>query len=134
MEAIEKIESAVPDTEIRTMRRLEVGDVIHQGDVYLHRVADEHPRGELLGTRQIAVGTTVGSRHIVEGERVSVFAGARLPAWFGKDAPADLLGPVVVAEAPFVLTHPEHAHHRLPAGVYQTTYQQDYATQQRVQD
>lgn len=136
-EQLEKITKAAPDTELRICRRAEIGKtVIHQGDVYLHRVADEHPRGKELGTRQVAVGTTVGSRHVVEGA-VEVFEGTKLPR--GVKAPdwcqvSDLLGPVVVAKEAFTLTHPEHAHHRLPAGTWQVTYQADYSTRQRVQD
>lgn len=134
---IEKIAKAKPDRNLRINRRNDVGSVpVHQGDVYLHRVADDHPRGDKLGTRQVAVGTTVGSRHIVEGD-VEVFAGKKLPP--GVKVPSwtterDLLGPVVVAKEAFTLTHPEHAHHRLPAGTYQVTYQADYTTRSRVQD
>ena len=43
-------------------------------------------------------------------------------------------GPVVVASEPFVLEHPEHAHHALPAGTYQVTYQWDEAAMARVAD
>lgn len=135
--AIEKITKSVPDTATRICRRLDIGTAIHQGDVYLHRVADDHPRGEPLGTRQVAVGTTVGSRHIIEGDDVEVFAGkalppsVKVPAWTTE---RDLLGPLVVAKEAFTLTHPEHAHHRLPAGTYAVTYQADYTTRSRVQD
>lgn len=143
MNAETKIEDAVkavadckPDVELRVTRRIEIGTVLHQGDVYLHKVAYNHARGEKLGTRQVAVGTTVGSRHIVEGA-VEVFEGKELPP--GVKAPgwcreSDLLGPVVVATETFTLTHPEHAHHQCPAGTYQVTYQADFSTQGRVQD
>lgn len=136
-EAVEKVTNTTPDAEVRTARRIEIGHAIHQGDVYLHRVADDHPRGKELGSRQVAVGTTVGSRHVVEGDGVKVFAGQKLPP--GVEEPAwvqqgSILGPVVVAEGPFNLTHPEHAHHALPKGTYQVTYQADFATQQRVLD
>ena len=42
-----------------------------------------------------------------------------------------LLGPVIVADEAFTLTHPEHAHHRLPAGIYQVGYQLDVSEQER---
>lgn len=135
--AFEAINTAKPSPEVRTCRRIEVGFVVQQGDCYLHRVKDSHPHGSELGTRQVAVGTTIGSRHVVEGEGVSVFAGTKLPPGF-KEAPAlrqgSLLGPVVVADEPFVLTHPEHAHHRLPVGVYQVTYQADFVSMRAVVD
>jgi len=133
MEAIEKIQKAVPDTETRVCRRIGIGHAIHQGDVYMHRVLANHPRGKPLGTRQVAVGTTVGSRHVVEGADVAVFAGkAFQPSQKRKEE--SLLGPVVVATDTFTLTHPEHAHHVLPAGTYQVTYQWDDTTMGRVAD
>lgn len=135
--AIERITETPADTEMRTCRRIELGTAIQQGDVYLHRVADDHPRGKRLGTRQVAVGQQVGARHIADGDGVEVYAGdalppgLRCPEWA---QPGDMLGPVIVADRPFCLAHPEHAHHSLPAGVYQVTYQLDYSTRQRVQD
>lgn len=136
MEAIEAITKAVPETDLRICRRIEIGKAIHQGDVYVHRVADDHPSGAALGSRQVAVGSQVGARHIADGPLV-VLAGVRLPPtvtepdWVEKGA---LLGPVVHASGPWTLTHPEHAHHRLPAGTYQVTYQADATTRRRVVD
>lgn len=138
MQELEAIQKAVPDTEVRNTRRIEIGSAIHQGDVYIHRVKDNHPRGERWGTRQVAVGTGIGSRHCAEGDGVSVFAGKAYPEGFiqptGLQDKAALLGPVVEASGPWTLTHPEHAHHNLPAGTYQVTYQADLATMQRVVD
>lgn len=134
---LSKIESAKPDVEVRVCRNLPIGKALHQGDVYLHRVADSWPRGERLGTRQVAVGSTVGARHVAEGDGVEVFAGTDLPASVEPYENVDesaYLGPVVVAPQGFTLTHPEHAHHRCPAGVYQVTYQVDPVAQRRVQD
>lgn len=134
---VDKVRTHKADSELRVTRRIEIGMVIHQGDVYLHRVDDEHPRGRMLGTRQVAVGTTIGSRHVVEGDGVNVYEGKKLPSWVKVPewcSEADLLGPVVVVDDTCTLTHPEHAHHRIPSGTYQTTYQADFATRQRVQD
>lgn len=134
---LDAISKAPPDTAVRACRRAVAGEtVIHQGDVYLHRVADGHPRGKALGTRQVAVGTTVGSRHIVDGP-VSVYEGKALPPGFKVPdwtTAQEMLGPLVVADEPFTLTHPEHSHHELPSGCWQVTYQADYSTRQRVQD
>ncbi len=136
MEAIAKIANTIPDTEVRVCRRLDLGDVLHQGDVYLHRVADDHPRGAELGTRKVAVGEGEGSNHIVEGH-VCVYRGAKFPpavdASWARENP-DCLRPVVVADEECVVTHPKHSHHRIPSGVYQVTYQRDEATRQRVVD
>lgn len=134
---LDLIASSVPDIEVRNCRRIEIGSATHQGDVYVHRVADDWGRGELLGTRQVAVGSDIGSRHIAEGDGVALYAGKKLPDYMAPHPdiePGDLLGPVVVATGAWMLTHPEHAHHRLPAGTYQVTYQGDLLTRRRVVD
>lgn len=131
-EKLQAVLSHAADVAVRICRRIPIGRAIHQGDVYLHRVPDNWPRGRELGTRQVAVGQTQGARHIVEGGGVRVFAGEKLPdsfrapAWLGTFDPKRIfLGPVVAADEPITLAHPEHAHHKLPAGVYQVTYQGD---------
>lgn len=134
-QALSKIESHPAIPELRT-EAAKIGEVLHQGDVYLTRVPKTWPRGDLLGTRQIAVGTNVGSRHVVEGD-VKVYAGKRLPDGFNLPDGAqisDLLGPVVEAGSETILTHPEHAHHALAEGDYQVTYQWDMTTMRRVRD
>lgn len=137
-EAVERIGNAECDTDIRTTRRIEIGHAIQQGDVYVHRVPDSHPHGKRIGkgTVQVALGTGNGARHCAEGA-VEVFEGTSLPE--GVAAPmdveaAEIIGPVVLAREAWTLTHPEHPHHRMPAGVYQVTYQYDPKTMRRVQD
>lgn len=135
-DVVKTITAAVPDTTVRVLRRIEVGAVIHQGDVYLHAVAADWPRGNERGSRQVAVGSTVGARHVAVGnvqvyDGKSLPVGVKIPAWTTID---EILGPVVVASSTWTLKHPEHAHHKLPAGTYQVTYQADYTTRRRVQD
>lgn len=137
---IGRIEKHAPETETRVARRMEIGVVSHQGDVYVHRVADDHPHGQSIGTRQVAVGNTQGARHVAEGD-VDVLEGKQLPPTFqpptwlrGQDPEPIFLGPVVVARSTWTLTHPEHAHHRMPAGTYQVTYQADARARARVAD
>lgn len=136
---IETITTHPADTEQRIARRVDVGRVAaHQGDIYVHRVADDHPRGAAWGSRQVAVGQNKGARHIAEGA-VEVFAGdpacaASMMPSFDADQRAACLGPVVVAKDKWTLTHPEHAHHVLPAGTYQVTYQWDEVRMGRVAD
>jgi hypothetical protein len=138
---IEAISTQAPAPALRDARRLSLHQVAHQGDVYLHRVSEDHPRGAELGTKQVAIGDTKGSRHVVVGP-VQVFAGLLLPPrfvapdWLDGAAPEDIfLGPVVVVAAgeEAVLTHPEHAHHNL-CGTYQVTYQADARARARVRD
>jgi len=137
-DAIKLVEDSVADTEIRVTRRIEIGSAIQQGDVYLHRVSDDHPHGKQIGkgSVQIALGTGNGARHMAEGD-VMVFSGKKLPD--GVKAPMnvepnEICGPVINASKAWNLTHPEHPHHSLPAGVYQVTYQYDPKTMRRVID
>lgn len=138
IDTIKTIQESPADQNLRITRRIEIGSVIQQGDVYLHRVADNHPRGKQIGKNsvQIALGTGNGARHVAEGD-VEVFEGLQLPpgvsAPMGVE-PQEITGPVVVASKFWHETHPEHPHHRLPAGTYQVTYQFDQHTMQRVAD
>ena len=137
-EAVKAVTESKADAEVRVIRRMEAGSAVQQGDVYLHAVEADHPRGKRLGkdSVQIALGTGNGARHMVEGE-VEVYEGTRLPETVKPPLNAEareVTGPVVVAKKPFKLTHPEHAHFALPAGTYQTTYQYDPRTMRRVQD
>lgn len=116
---------------VRTV--LPTDKVVQQGDVYFHAVPADHPHGDPLGTNQVAVGSTVGARHTVEGPDVTVYAGTTFPPGCSYTNPA-LLGPLVVGRQPFDGPHPEHATNRFPAGVWQVTYQLDEATQSAVRD
>lgn len=113
--------------EPRFVRTCPVGEVAcRQGDIYLWRLP-EIPKGcKPRSDRQLALGKTVGSRHVCE-------AGPKL-----YDLPAGsanaLLGPVIEAPERFTVTHPEHAHISLPSGTYQVGYQLDMRTQRAVAD
>ena len=146
-EALDRILQHVASPDVRDARDLKIGQVIHQGDVYIHWVPLDWPRGKLLGTRQIAVGDTIGSRHVVVGRGFEVYEGIRLPDWVTFDrlparmrvaAKRAVLGPVVVLTLPLEagegLTHPEHAHHLMPCGVGQVQYQLDGQTLRAVLD
>lgn len=138
--AVSRVEKSKVDSDIRVCRRIEVGHVAaHQGDIYVWRVADDHPRGAKIGTGsvQLAQGTSNGARHVAEGP-VTVFAGSTLPKAvtppMGAEA-SEIAGPVIVADGPWMLTHPEHPHHDIrPAGVYMVTHQWDPKTMRRVVD
>lgn len=136
--AVKSIEGAPHDPDLRITRRIEVGSVVQQGDVYLHRVADDHARGKQIGVGavQVALGTGNGARHIAEGA-VEVFEGRALPDYVEPPMDVDageITGPLVMAKETWLLTHPEHPHHRLPAGCYQVSYQFDPQTMRRVMD
>lgn len=117
--------AAGADAETRYVTAIAVGDHIRQGDVYIVRIADA-AHGEITQDRQIAPGTTLGSRHVVEGA-ATIYARRtteRDPA----------VGPMIVATETWRLTHPEHAHYVMPAGTYQVRYQVDERTRRAVQD
>lgn len=129
------------EMSLRERCDLGVGEVVHQGDVYLHRVPNDWPRGQEWGSRQVAVGHSVGSRHVATGESVEVYAGKKLPEALNGltgNARSAVLGPVVVVSGKMVLTHPEHADAQVTSTkgshTYQVTYQLDWSRQQRVQD
>ena len=64
LRAAEEIRSDAHET-IATMSP---GDVVRQGDIYITCLDGEPPGGVPVGTRQLAPGTTLGARHVVEGD------------------------------------------------------------------
>lgn len=117
---------------IRVVRKMEVGQVLRQGDVYIHRVDDDHKRGKKIaeGKIQLALGQSIGQRHFLVGDLVA-YEGTTLPKWCRQGT---FLGPLVVLKKRAKNTHPEHAHSSLPAGTYQVTHQLDVKTMRRVAD
>lgn len=126
LKAIEK-DAAESDKATRVIKEIAIGKAIRQGDIYLTRVAADHQLGAAMETNKLVPDDNAGSQHLVEGAKLFK------PANPAKERTV-LLGPVVVADKPFALTHPEHAHFHLPAGVYQTTYQLDVRTMERMRD
>jgi hypothetical protein len=120
--------------------RMEVGQGGRQGDIYIWRVDENHPRGKRVESRQLALGVTQGSRHMAVGEDVEVYEGVKAPdflkatdaQWRSVEIP---IGPLIVVKGErFVGEHPEHAHYLLAPGTYQVTHQIDARTLQRVLD
>ncbi len=115
--------------EVRKIDGMKIGEAVRQGDIYLHMVKDDHARGAATKNRQLAIGDTQGSRHILAGE-AEVFEGTKAPEW----APNALLGPLFRLFKRATVTHPEHAHVDLEPGCYQVTHQMDARTLERVKD
>lgn len=137
--AIESILTHKPDVTMREHGDMKIGQCARQGDIYIRRMKADTPHGKPWGSRQVALGQQTGARHIAFGEKVEVFAGdpktaAQIMPNFNEEQRAACLGPVVVAEEPWTLEHPEHAPHSFPAGTYSVSYQWDAATMQRVND
>ena len=114
--------------EVRFIDQIEVGQVVRQGDIYIHTVAQDHIRSGRLQTRQLAEGLSQGARHVAEPP-AEVYEWNRLPEWC-----TGIAGPVVVSAERFTVSHPEHADISLPAGTYMVTYQMDPRTMERVRD
>jgi hypothetical protein len=129
-EIIEREAKVKAVAEVRKVEKIDVGQVVRQGDIYVHRVIDAFSHGSQSPSRQLAMGDTAGSRHVAE-EPAKVFWGMELPAWCDRQT---FIGPCIVSSKSFKITHPEHAHVELPAGTYQVTHQMDARTQKRVID
>lgn len=118
--------------EHRIIKDCPIGKGWRQGDIYIHRVSDNHPVGDMLDIRQIADGTSIGSRHILIGD-VKVYQGVKLPDYVNKLWP---LGYAFdVGEEGAIITHPEHAYDDICVkGRYVVTHQIDMQTMRRVSD
>ena len=126
--AIEEINrSATMHTNERRMARtMPPGKHLRQGDVYIIALAREPTHGKVTTDRQLAEGTTKGSRHIAEGE-LTLYEPS------GGDR---LAGPVIHARERWNLAHPEHADFSIPSGWYQCRFQRDFGMEEieRVRD
>ncbi|MFN3962515.1 MAG: hypothetical protein ACK4NQ_06020 [Fimbriimonadaceae bacterium] len=135
IQAIDDAAKALDLNETRFVERVALGEFARQGDIYIVAI-DAVPAGcKPSENRQLAPGTTQGSRHIAEGA-VEIYHrtdhGRIVMAKNRKGGHA--IGPVIVAKDFFTVTHPEHAHVSLPPGVYQVCGQIDPVTLRRVQD
>lgn len=117
--------------ETRFADKIEPGQFVRQGDVYIVCMRQLDP-GKQTKNRQLATGTSQGSRHVLEGDAEVFEARSRdiqrthLGEYFE--------GPSFKANSHVTITHPEHAHISLPPGCYETRHQVDLATKKRVID
>lgn len=117
----------------------EFGDVAHQGDLIVICIHELPKSAKPRKSRQLADGSTQGSRHVLERGDVYDCAPAEVVAAIArangcKIAPA-YVGPVFVSpESPTEndLTHPEHGNQGFPAGrVCAVAYQRSLDAEQR---
>jgi hypothetical protein len=136
LETIEKIQrSARHMPEVRVITGMKIGQVVRQGDIYIERVAALEGKGKAVQSRQIAPGTSKGSRHIViESEAVILWE--TKPSLDGKAA--FQIGAGIEAEGDVTVTHPEHAWIKIIGDkvkrFYQVWFQADFARKERAQD
>lgn len=123
------------------------GQCGHQGDIYLHPIKERPACWNVETTdqsRQVAIGAEEGSHHCATGD-IRIFWPDSLDNAVRECPVADFfagepearrvcIGPIIEAKGPLTVTHPKHAHHEFPAGLYLTTYQLDRRTMRQVQD
>ena len=116
---------------LRDCRAMQIGQVVRQGDIYIHKVDPTHTHGKETPNHQLAMGITLGSRHIAD-ENFTVYEGTTLPSWVSR---GHFLGPCIVTKKDTALiSHPEHANVALGPGAYQICHQMDVRTMQRIRD
>jgi hypothetical protein len=117
---------------------MEPGDCVRQGDVYIIAV-DVQIKGSPYAGRQLAMGTTQGSRHIAEApaelvtvdeDRAAEILNRLIPSTRGQQL---FFGPAIYAAEPWTVSHPEHGDRTLPAGNYLVTHQRTWANEVRRQ-
>ncbi len=131
MQTIRDHGQQVADDSPRTVGELSQGDHTAQGDVTFVRL-DELPSNcdrVKNPDRQLAPGTTQGSRHCVrESDMCHV-------DFYELHNANPLQGPVLVLRQPATIEHPEHGDQSLGEGVWFVTYQRAFARElRRVQD
>jgi len=131
-EAIEQVMKSAENNieDVRICKNMQIGKVVRQGDIYIHRVDDDHVCGKISTNNQLAIGNSKGSRHIAE-HPAKCFEGTEAPKYCHRTT---LLGPCVKSEQDFIVSHPEHADVHLSGGTYQITHQMDARTLDRVRD
>ena len=116
---------------LRICRNMQIGQVVRQGDIYIHKVDDNHPHGKKTKNYQLAIGTNLGSRHIAD-ESFEVYEGTTLPDYVNSK---HFLGQLIKGtKDSSMITHPEHGNICVGKGTFQITHQMDIRTLQRVRD
>jgi hypothetical protein len=85
-----------------------IGDAVRQGDLYLLALDPSYEGETPVENRQLAPGTTKGSRHVLTGD-------ATMWAENPTDYPSELKGPTFRCNSECPVKHPEHATKILPA-------------------
>lgn len=129
----ESIKSGVPQ-EIGTAS---LGDVVRQGDLYLTVIGKLPKSTKTMTGKQLAPGTTQGSRHCVSVQMYKVDKAEVTKAILKANPKATpdverFVGPVIVFDQSSPVTHPEHGWVTMPAGsVCAVTYQRDLDEEER---
>jgi hypothetical protein len=121
---------------------LEPGDAYPQGDLIFWCIDKMPKKGDAYVGRQLAPGTTQGSRHLADGnvdlyipdeESATEILARLFPKTKGH---TQFFGPVILVTEEFTATHPEHGHRTfVGTKTYLTTYQKVWMNEiRRVHD
>jgi hypothetical protein len=140
MQEVQAEAEKIKNDETAVIGTVSKGDVIRQGDIYLVAIGAKPAHAKATTNRQLAPGSSQGSRHILQGEcTVYTCKPEEVVALIRKSLPkADLhpvlIGPVIETTAQCELTHPEHGNRVLPDGeVFASVYQRAFAEEVRRQ-
>lgn len=140
---VQEVAEKIKNDEVARVGTMSVGDVVRQGDVYIVCIGKLPRSLKKSANRQLAPGTTQGSRHVLvgncevyestdKGEVVELIRSAVN----SDDIHAELIGPVFKSLSELEVDHPEHGNRVLPADeVYAVYYQRQFAEEiRRVRD
>ncbi len=140
MKTVQDVAEAIRNDETALVGTTSLGDVIRQGDVYLVCIKKLPAKKKPIQERQLAPGTTQGSRHVLKGEvRIYDCDKAELSALIKQanpkaDVHVELIGPAFETVGEVEVDHPEHGNRVLPPGeVFVTVYQRMFAEKIRRQ-
>lgn len=129
----------IRNDETAVIGTVSVGDVVRQGDLYLVVIERLPEKKTPTGNKQLAPGTSQGSRHVLVGE-CRVFDPDKdesleliNEAAKGLKVSVELIGPVFESKAEIEVDHPEHGNRIIPAGAYAVVYQRAFAEEVRRQ-
>lgn len=119
----------------------EIGDVSHQGDIIIVRIASLPKSAKTRANRQLAEGNTQGSRHIMtrgdvyDADAIEVVT--LIKSATKCDVGLEYIGPIFVSPADPTandLDHPEHGPQGFPAGsICAIVYQRNMDAEEREQ-
>lgn len=105
-----------------------------QGDLYILRVDDNHPVGDIVKRNQLADGVSIGARHILNGEFI-VYEGVKAHKAVRELNARVGLGYAFDVKKSTVLVHPEHDNYVFNCdGRFQVIHQIDLRTLRKAAD
>ena len=134
IETFQRIQASARSMPQVRVVSLEIGQVARQGDIYIERVESIEGKGKAITSRQLAPGTSKGSRHIVD-ESPGVTLWESKPTLKGKTA--FQVGAAIQAKGGFSITHPEHAWMKIATNgieFFQVWFQADFMRKERTKD